>query len=109
MEKARDDPSTEFGKKKVKNKKRGYSRSTKRQKESPVCYTDGHLSPQERRVRTRVVLRGDTERTTLERTLFLLNSDRLRPRRLPQKYWILLQDCQIVSDNHPTQHQITLK
>ena len=28
----------------------GYSRSTKRQKESPLCYIDGHLSPQKRGV-----------------------------------------------------------
>ena len=32
----------------------GYSGSTKRQKESPLCYTDGHTSPQERGVRTQI-------------------------------------------------------
>ena len=52
---------------KIKSKiKRDYSRSTKRQKESPLCYIDGHVSPrktrtknQSHRHRGRVVLRGD--------------------------------------------------
>ena len=33
---------------KVKSKKRGYSGSTRREKKSPLCYTDGHLSSQMR-------------------------------------------------------------
>ena len=45
----------------------GYSRSTKRQKESPLCYTDGHmchlknaeLGPKLQKYKGRVVLRGD--------------------------------------------------
>ena len=39
---------------KVKSKKEGYSGCTKRQKESPLCYTDGHTSPQERGFRTQI-------------------------------------------------------
>ena len=31
----------------------GYSRSTKRQKESPLCYIDGRMPPQKRGVRTK--------------------------------------------------------
>ena len=31
---------------KVDSKKRGYSGGTKRQKESPLCYIEGHLSSQ---------------------------------------------------------------
>ena len=31
----------------------GYSRSTERKKESPLCYTDGHMSPEKRGVRTK--------------------------------------------------------
>ena len=38
----------------VKSKKRGYSGSTKRQKESPLCNIDGHMSPQECRVGTKI-------------------------------------------------------
>ena len=34
--------------------KGGYSGSTKRQKESPPCYIDGHLSSQKWRVRTQI-------------------------------------------------------
>ena len=34
---------------KVKSKKRGCSRSTKRQKESPLCHNEGHLSSQKMR------------------------------------------------------------
>ena len=33
---------------KVKSKKGGYSGSTKRQMESPFCYTDGHMFPQKK-------------------------------------------------------------
>ena len=63
MEKARDDPSKEFGNQEPKG---GYSESTKRQKESPLCYIDGHMPPQMRswnpnykKIKGRVVLRGD--------------------------------------------------
>ena len=49
-----------------KEQKGGHPESTKRAKDSPLCYTDGHLSSQECGVRTevskiqsRVVLRGD--------------------------------------------------
>ena len=39
---------------KVKSKKRGCSRSTKRQKESPLCHNEGHLSSQKCGVRTQI-------------------------------------------------------
>ena len=44
MEEARDDSSMEFGKRQ--EQKGGYSGSTMRQKESPLCHTDGYMSPQ---------------------------------------------------------------
>ena len=52
----------------VRSKKGGYPGSTKKdKKQSPLCYTDGHLSPQEyeelepkfQKYRGRVVLCGD--------------------------------------------------
>ena len=43
-------PSMEFGK--SHEQKGRYSGSTKRQKESPLCYIDGHMSPQKCRVGT---------------------------------------------------------
>ena len=46
MEKARDNPSMATGE--SPEQEGGYSRSTKRQKESSLCYTDGHVSPQKR-------------------------------------------------------------
>ena len=42
MEKARDNPSMATGR--SHEQEGGYSRSTKRQKESPFCFTDGHMS-----------------------------------------------------------------
>ena len=65
MEKARDNSSMGVGE--SQEQEGGYSGSTKRQKESPLCYTDGHMSPQKMRklepklqkYRGRVVLRGD--------------------------------------------------
>ena len=38
----------------VKSKKGGYSGSTKRQKESPLCHIDGHMSPHECGVGTKI-------------------------------------------------------
>ena len=51
MEKARDNSSMGLGK--SQQQKVGYSGSTKRQKESPLCHIDGHLSPQKCGVRTK--------------------------------------------------------
>ena len=63
-QKTRDNSSMEF--EKSQEQKGGYSGSTKRQHESPLCFIDGHVPPQKRGVRTqiaeekgRVVLRGD--------------------------------------------------
>ena len=42
--KARDYPSIEL--EKSQEQEGGYSGNTKRQKESPLCQTDGHMSPQ---------------------------------------------------------------
>ena len=61
----------------------GYSGSTKRQKESPLCYTDGHTSPQERGVRTQIskkykgkgVLRGDTVKDDSEACVVFTEQD----------------------------------
>ena len=39
---------------KVKSKKEVILEAQKRQKESPLCYTDGHSPPQERGVRTKI-------------------------------------------------------
>ena len=44
IEEDRDNSSMGFGK--SQEQEGGYSGSTKRQKESPLCYTDGHMSPQ---------------------------------------------------------------
>ena len=52
MEEARDNPSVANGE--CQEQKGGYSRSTKRQKESPLCYTDGHVSSQECGVGTEI-------------------------------------------------------
>ena len=43
MEKARDNSSLETGK--GQEQKGGHAEGTERQKESPLCYIDGHLSP----------------------------------------------------------------
>ena len=50
MEEARNNPSMATGE--SQKQAGGYSGSTETQKESPLCYTDGHLSLQERGVRT---------------------------------------------------------
>ena len=65
MEEARDDPSMAIGE--SQEYEGGYSGGTKRQKESPLCHTDGHLSlqkmrswnPQLQKYKGRVVLHGD--------------------------------------------------
>ena len=64
MEEARNDSSMATGQ--SKEQKGGYSGSTKRQKRSPLCHTDGHRSSQKIRVepkfqlfKGRIVLRGD--------------------------------------------------
>ena len=46
MEEARNNPSMATGE--SQEQEGGHSRSTKRQKESPLCFTDGHLSSQKR-------------------------------------------------------------
>ena len=53
MEEARDNPSTGFGKSQEQGG--GFSESTQRHKESPLRFIDGHLSPQERGVRTKII------------------------------------------------------
>ena len=65
MEKARDNSSMGLGK--SQEQKGGYSGSAKRQNESPLCFSDGHMSPQKnaglepklQKYKGRVVLRGD--------------------------------------------------
>ena len=52
MEKARDDPSMEIGE--SHEQEGGVSRSTKRQKESPLCHIDGFMSSREFGVGTRI-------------------------------------------------------
>ena len=49
---ARNKPSMATGE--SQEQERSYSRSTKRHKESPLCYIDGHMSPQKRAVRTQI-------------------------------------------------------
>ena len=51
MEKSRSNSTLEFGQNE--KQKGGYSRNTKSQMESPLCYIDGHLSSQEFGVRTK--------------------------------------------------------
>ena len=65
MKEARDSSSVRFAK--IQEQEGGYSGSTKRQKESPPRYTDGHVSPEKmrswnqnyRKYKGRVVLPGD--------------------------------------------------
>ena len=90
---------------KVKSKKEVIFRSTKRQK-SPLWYTDGHLSPQERRVRTkttkykgRVVLRGETVNGGSGACAVFTEQGSSASQ----------QDCLIATDKQPTQYQLTLK
>ena len=52
MEKVRDDASMAIGE--IEEQEGGYSGSNKRRKESPLCYTDGHLSSQECGVGTKI-------------------------------------------------------
>ena len=52
MEKVRDNSSMATGK--SQEQEGGYSRSTERQKENPLCYIDGHLSSQKCGVRTNI-------------------------------------------------------
>ena len=86
MERAREDSSMEFGK--SQEQKGGYSGSTKRQQESPLCHIGGHMSPQECGVGTEIteVKRqsrapgGHCKKTTLEPTQFFPHRARLRPR-----------------------------
>ena len=52
MEEARNNFRRQLDKGKI--NKKGYSRSTTKQKESPLCCIDGHMSPQKRGVRTQI-------------------------------------------------------
>ena len=72
----------------------GYSGSTKRQKESPLCCTDGHVSPQKCRVGTQMteVLRQSRARGRhCERRLWSLCSKCLaQPCAIVSGWWIIL-------------------
>ena len=65
MEEVRDKPSMATGE--SQEQERRYQGSTRKQEESPLCYTDGHMSPQKnaelepqlQKYKGRVVLRGD--------------------------------------------------
>ena len=93
MEKARGNPSIATGE--SQEQEGGYSRSTKRQKESPLCYIDGHLSSQKMRsynpnfrsTKAESCSMVTSWKKTLEPMQFLLNRARLRPKdviaRLP--------------------------
>ena len=90
MEEARDKSSLAVGP--GKEQKRRYSGSSMRQKESPPCCTDGHLSSQKMRSWNQNFRSTKDEscsvtllKTTLGPPQFLLNRARLRPRWLPQK------------------------
>ena len=52
MEETRDSSSMGLGK--SQEQEQGYSGSTKRQKESPLCFIDGHMPPQKCGVRTKI-------------------------------------------------------
>ena len=83
----------------------------KEKKESPLCHIDGHLSSRKCGVREgRVVLRGGHR----ERRLWSLRSFywiRLVcvPDDCCERWWILLQGYQLVTDKQPTQCQLTTK
>ena len=88
--KARGDPS--MGVEKSLEQKEGHSGCTKRQTESPLCYTDGHMSPQKCGVRAQIAevrrqsrAPGDTVKGDSGANAVLLNRARLRPKRRPQK------------------------
>ena len=86
MEKARDNPSMEVGK--SQEQKGRFCGSTRRQKDSPLCYIDGHMSlkktrssnPNYGRKEAGSCNGGTLQKTTLEPTQSLLNKARLRPR-----------------------------
>ena len=102
--------------KKIPKQGGGNSWSTKRQHESPLCYTDDPMSPEECGVRTeitevqrlsRALGRHCKRRLWIPRSLY---RTRLVYRRwLLQKSWMLLQDYQVVKDKPPTQYLHTLR
>ena len=87
--KAAEDNGTWKKSRKKKKKKGGYSRSTKREQESPLCYTDGHichlknaeLEHKFQKYEGRIVPRGDIVKDDSgANAFFLLNRARLRPK-----------------------------
>ena len=98
-------------------KKRGYSRSTQRQKGSPLlfhwwtCVTWRMRSwnQHSRSLKDESGPEGTLSKTTLEPTQFSLNKARQCHRWLQSKSWKLLQHCQIVKDKQQMQYQPTFK
>ena len=98
MEEARNDSILAVGQ--SYEQEGGLSRSTRRQKESPLCYIDGHLSSQKRGVRTqitdvsrgRVVLRGDVVNAVLTQ------QGSSASQMTAAKVMVLFQDYQIATD-----------
>ena len=96
--------------------KRGHSGSTKREKNSPCCYADGHLSSQKCGVETEIqsTKAGLCSEVTLWRTIparMQCAQSKVRRHRKwrPQKEWMSLQNYLIVQDKQPTQCPLTLK
>ena len=89
MEKARDDPSVEFGKVKSKTEVILEAQRDKQKVHASlmdICHLkNAELEPTFQKYKGRVVLRDDIVKTTLEPTQFLLTRARLRPKWLPQK------------------------
>ena len=90
----------------------GYSWSIEREKGSPLCNTDGHLSSQKMRSKNlslKNTKAGSYSEVTFWKTiqalmLYPLNKVRLRHKWRPQKKWMSLQDHLAVQDKRPTQH-----
>ena len=117
MEKARDNPNMEFGKKKVKSKKETILQTERHKKNVHFATFDGHMSHQEYGVGTQNFKNTKTEscsvktlwKTTLEPTQYSLNKTHLRPKWLLQKSWTLLQDYQVEMDKQLTQYLSILR
>ena len=114
MGNARDIPSMEIGE--SQEQERGYSGSTKRQKENPLCYTVGHLSPEKRGGRTQITqiqrqsrARGDILKDDSGPCAVFTEQGSSASQMTAQKQWMLLQVHQIVTDKQLMQYLPTLK
>ena len=110
MEDAPDNSSTGFGKE-VKSTKGGSSGSTKRQKESPLCHTDGDVSPQKMRRWNQNYTSTEAEscsgwtlKDDSEACAVSTEQGSSASQMTAGKKWMLLQDYQVVTDKQLMQY-----